>query len=120
MRLALTSAGDLSIVNGRLQLVEGRDAIPERLTTRLRTFLGEWEFDRRVGVPYFESILRKRFDIRVVANILRRVILGTDGIARITELLFDFDPATRSLSVQLEAEGEDGEPLSLSFSEVIL
>ena len=41
--------GDLSLADGRLSLVEGVDAVAQRLGGRLRLWRGEWFYDYDAG-----------------------------------------------------------------------
>ena len=121
MDLKLTTAtGDLDITNGDVTLLSGEDATAQYLVTRLRTFLGEWFLDSRIGIPYFESILIKNADIRVIQSIIRRAIETTDGIDSVVNMDFDFDGATRQLDITAEIKLKEGGTFEFTFSELIL
>ena len=104
MDLGLT-AGELSLVNGDLVLLDGIDAIAQDVTTRLQFFLGEWFLDTAAGIPYLQKILVKNPSLPVVGNLLRRTILGTPGINSFTQdLAFTYTGTTRSMSVSFKAD----------------
>lgn len=111
--------GDLLLVDGQIVLVTGIDAIRQDVLVRLRTFRGEWFLDRRIGVPWFQKILGHKVGLPAVERVLRAAILATPGVEAITELALDFDPATRSLSLDFEARTiEGGEPIA--FTDFVL
>lgn len=120
MQFALNGSGDLDFSNGRLQLVGGQDAIVQRLKIRLKTFKGEWYLDRRIGVPYRESILVKNSRRAVLTSIFRKVIRTTEGVKSIERLDLDFNNETRVLSGDFKGTTEANEDISLEFSELIL
>ena len=113
-----TDTGDLFVAaNGDLVLVEGLEAIAQHCEIRLRTFKGEWFLDTRIGVPWFEEILKKAPQLGVVSGILKQVILGTPGILSLQTFDIDFDLPTRELLVTFEAATTDG---PLSFTERLI
>ena len=120
MDLKLDLNGDLDVTDGDVTLLEGQDAIAQNIVTRLRTFLGEWFLDQRIGVPYFESILIKNADVRVIESILRRTITTTDGVDTVDNLTFDFDGVIRKLDVTAEITLLEGGTFTFEFEELIL
>lgn len=111
-------AGDLRLTNGQLTLTAGNDAVKQHLINRLRIFLGEWFLDRRVGIPYFKSVLVKNPDRPAVRSIFRRTIRETPGITAVDELLLSIgsDRSARlDFRAPLDQSGEE-----LVFREFIL
>lgn len=90
-------------------LITGRDAYAQRLKNRFRFFLGEWFLDQRQGVPYYQRVLGKPIDERVVRTVLIQVIESCPGTNRIERIDFDFDGKTRRLTIDnLEVSTTDG------------
>jgi hypothetical protein len=111
--------GDLDVgADGDLSLVDGIDAIRQHLKIRLQFFRGEWFLDTRLGVPYFEEILRKSPDLNVVQSLFRDVIRTTPGVVEITEFALDYEGTTRTLSLDFRALTTDG-PLQFTEDFVI-
>lgn len=109
MDLQLDTDGDLEIGDdGDLILVDGVDAIAQHLLIRLRFFQGEWVLDVRIGIQYFEEILRKAPDLAVVRSIFREAILTTPGVIELVSLDLDYIGATRTLDVRFDAQTEEG------------
>ncbi len=112
------TTGDLEIgADGDLIIVTGADAIRQHLRIRLQFFLGEWFLDRRLGVPYYEEILRKSPNLDVVTSILRDVIRSTPGVLSITSFVLDFDGVTRALSLDFAVFSTEG---PVAFTEVFV
>lgn len=114
-----TSTGDIDLSTNDLQVVTGTDATVQHLRTRLRLFQGEWFFDLRVGVPYFEQILVKNPNLVAVTGIFRSAIQSTPGVERLDRIDIDFDSASRTLTVEFTAKLE-GEEASRDFAEVFI
>jgi len=98
-----TTNADLEIINGELLLTSGIDSIRQHLQIRFQFFRGEWSLDLRLGVPWFEEVLRKAPDLQVVRSLLRDVILTTPGVISLSSFLLDYDAPTRALSLDFEA-----------------
>lgn len=120
MDLKLDASGDLELVDGEFSLTSGAEAIAQELRQRLLFFLGEWFLDVRLGVDYFGTILVKNPNMSRVNQLYRAVIIGTDGIKSIRSLDFDFDSATRALSMEIDAELEDLTTYTFRFPELYL
>lgn len=109
------SEGDIFLNVDDLELTSGIDAKIQHLRQRLRTFLGEWFLDLRVGVAYFQQILIKNPNPAVVDSILKKEIINTPGILQLT--FFDLNIGTdRTLTLSFRAITQEGE---VNFTEVI-
>lgn len=100
--------GDLALENGDLVLLENADAAQQLLRQRLRMFFGEWFLDTGKGVPYFQEILKKQPNAIAVDSILKTTILETPGVIQLLRFNFDYDAATRSLSLDFAAQLSSG------------
>ena len=118
MDLKIDAAGDLVLDGDDLALVTGLDAIAQHLRIRFQFFRGEWFLDTRVGVPWFEDILKKSPDLDVVNGLLREVITSTPGVTAITAFSLEIDRATRAMTVAFQAATELG-PLDFSQTFII-
>lgn len=117
--LLLDSTGDIDIdSNFNLRIVDGIDAIIQHLKLRLQFFRGEWFLDTRIGMPWFEEVLRKAPDLSVVQSLVREAITTTPGVTEISEFSLDYDGVTRTLSISFRATTESG-PLEFSEDFVI-
>ena len=89
-------------------LTEGASQRAQQIKIALLTFLGEWEFDTSIGIPYLEQILVKTPNKFRVEAILRKKILAVQGVRRITAFGLDINRINRSLSVHFVAETDEG------------
>lgn len=112
------NGGDLDLTedNTDLFLTSGQVAIVQHLKQRLQTFLGEWFLDNRIGVPYFEHILKKDYDPVIIDTVLKSEIVNTPGVLELTSFDLDINANTRLLTLTFEAKSTDG---VINFSEVI-
>lgn len=103
---ALTDEGDLEIGKD-VEFVSGFDAVLQRLRIRFKTFLGEWFFDVRAGLPYLQSILVRNPDLTEIENVFRAEINDTPGVVGIESLSLDYSPGPRTLGLTFRAVVED-------------
>lgn len=85
--LALDANGDLDLTGGGY-LVEGQAAIAQRLTIRLKTFLGEYFIDATRGLPWLEWSSTK-----LGAAELRQIKLAVLGTVQSETGVVSVDPA---------------------------
>jgi len=105
---------DLVFDRLNFQLIDGKDELVQRLTTRLLVFLGEWWADITKGVPYVEDILVKNPAYDTIASDIKRVILETQGISKILSFnIVDKDVLARAITISFECLSDDGQTLEL-------
>jgi hypothetical protein len=110
--LALDPAtGDLAVSAGRLQTIEGVEAVRQRLQTRLRTWQGEVPWDTSIGVPYLSFLGQKGTETLAEAT-LREAILSAPGIIALDafELVVD---ARRVARLTFRARATTGEVIDV-------
>jgi hypothetical protein len=113
--IALDADGDLDFTDGELRLLTGVEAIAQHLRIRFRTFLGEWHLDQRIGIPYFQHVFVKNPNPVLIRSIFREVALGTPGVKLIARLELDLDRTTRTLSVSMSGNCDDGTPFDFDW-----
>ena len=103
----LLENNDLKFTNGELTLITGIEEIKQRISERLQLFKGEWFLDTSVGVPYFESILKKNPVREEVEAFIVQTIAGTPGVEEITqfEVTFGADRKT-TINFRVRANNE--------------
>jgi len=106
--LKLNDAHDLDIVNNNFVLIDGVNALRDRLVTNLKTFQGEWYLDTSLGVPYFQQVFAKAVNVGVLYTIFSSVLRRTEGVAAVNSLEFDQDTANRVLSITFSVTANDG------------
>ena len=75
---------DLVFINGACPVTTTDfNVVAQRLKIRLKTFLGEYNFNTLYGVPYFQRILGKRIRKQDIDNIFQQQILLEDGVVQI-------------------------------------
>jgi hypothetical protein len=114
-----TGAGwDLALSDGDLALthkVSRSVEVAQRVVYRLLTWLGESVYDRRAGVPYFETVFGDEPIPEVVALFIQIVIEteGVDGLVGSPSFVLD----NRELAIQFEIQvGPDVETISLQVA----
>lgn len=113
--IAVNKDGYLISRNGDLLKVYDSDEIRQHVIQRLKTFRAEWFLNIFVGVPYFEYVFKKNYNLSTISSILKRVILTTEGVTKLESFELSLDPRSRVLSVFVEIKGML-EPVTLEVS----
>ena len=76
MDIRLNSTGHIELNSTKLTLITDRQTLVEqRLSIRLRTYLGEWFLDTVMGIDWFAKVLLKNVSKQTVDNIIQSEIL---------------------------------------------
>lgn len=110
--LALDTTGDLAVVGGQLQVIDGADAVRQALELRLSIWQGEWFADATVGVPYLR-FLGVPGALPLAESLLRRAILSCPGVASLDRFSIALN-AERHATVTFAVTTTAGEPLTIS------
>jgi len=100
--------GDCVITGGVLQLVSDGPAISQAIGAALKSFQGEWFLDLSSGIPYFQSVLVKNPDPRLLRDVFRDAILAVTGVQSVVSIDFQYIAATRALNVSWRVKGSTG------------
>jgi hypothetical protein len=114
--LKLNDAHDIDLVNNNFVVVDGINALRDRLATNLKTFQGEWYLDPTLGIPYFSQVFTKAVNVGVLYTIFSGVIRRTVGVAAVNSLVFDQDNANRVLTITFSVTADDGTILEETIS----
>ena len=101
---ALDSNNDISFKNGSSFMVEDGAEVVQHIRSRLLFYKEEWFLDTDAGVPYFQEIFTKPFNLARTESTLKREILQTPGVEKLTQFSIDFNANTRKLTVTFSAE----------------
>ena len=99
-----------------LRLVTDADAIRQHLMQRLKTFMGEWFLDLRIGVPYLQHVMVKNPSPVVLDSVFKAEIINTPGVTELLAFDLRIDAAARQLQVDFKVRvaGDYGEIISIS------
>jgi len=76
--LLQTPSGDIDVTNGQTTLLtDPVVAGAQTLRNKFLLFLGEWFLDIRVGWPFFQRVAIKKWNAKLISNLVKRVIIGT-------------------------------------------
>lgn len=115
MDAKLDANGDLDLSTGDIQILTGIAAAQQRITRRLKTFLGEVFTDSRIGMPWFQSIFKKPARIVLAKSLIRQMILTDPEVDEVLDLVVSFNGPTRALSIsRLVAIYKTGDPIILT------
>lgn len=106
--LKLSNQHDLLIKDGQLVLTSGAHQKAQQVKIALLTFLGEWQFDTTIGVPYLDDVLVKTPNQIKISAVFRQKILEVEGINRLLDFDLSIDRKARALIVEFTAETDQG------------
>ena len=102
MHFALDGNNDIVIGRGAGRVDDSQYTL-QLVKNRLLTLLGEWEFDRSIGLPWFTTLLGANYDINVIETQVRNTILQTSGVASLVSLNIDVERTARQATIRFEA-----------------
>lgn len=104
--------GDLHLLNGQLHFWDGANARFQKTKELLQFFKGEWFLNEEEGLPYFQQVLVKNIESRVVLSIFRRALLLVPQAVAVPVLYLKHDKVNRVAQVNFRLEFDDGTTLS--------
>ena len=97
--------GDALFVNGPLSPAgitqESAEVVAQRLSIRLKTYLGEWFLDVGYGVPYYQQILAKKTTKVAVDRIFQQQILSERGVRELVSFSSTFENRQYNMSFKV-------------------
>ncbi|CAJ28473.1 hypothetical protein [Yersinia phage PY100] len=84
-------AWDISVEDGDFVLVDGAQSTSQNSKFGLQIILGEAFDDTRLGVPWLTDMVNPQIDLEVKKQILRNVIMDTDGAEKLTSMTLYID-----------------------------
>lgn len=113
MDIKLSETGDAMFINGpdirSMVTQKAPEVVAQRLTIRLRTFMGEWFVNTLYGVPYYERILKKQTTKTNVDNIMREQILSEPGVLEIVNFSSNLNSIAREYSCSFTVRTQEGQ-----------
>jgi hypothetical protein len=100
--------GDLALIDGAAQWASGDALVRQRVGIRLRTQVGEWAYDQGMGLPYFERILVKSPDVRLIRALIVAEVGRAAGVLAVTRADVTFSRAQRRLTATIHAKTTSG------------
>ena len=101
---------DLAVENFQLKLTSNySEWLAQRLENKLKFFLGEWFANIELGVPYYQSILKKQADINSVTSIFLNVIKKDKGVQKVISFNAEYDNSLRKYALTFSVLSNENE-----------
>ena len=84
--------------NGLIIVINGLEALRQKIDQRLALFKGTWILNINAGVPYLQDIIKKPVDPGLAASILNNEILKESEVLKINDVSVSLDAETRKFS----------------------
>ena len=91
-------------VSGDVRMVDGIEAIENRLQIGINWQLGEADIVLSRGVDYYAEMRQKSPNIALIKSEIREVILEDPAVTEIVQFTVDFDRANRELTYDFVAD----------------
>jgi hypothetical protein len=119
MNLRLDQYGDLAFTDGNIALATGIEEVAQKLKVRYSFFLGEWYLDKRLGVPWIQSIFVKGTPENLIRSKLMRVALRCPGVSSVEDFQLVLDNSRRQLALSFQARLDSGARLRFAEEFII-
>lgn len=93
-----TSTHDIVFDPYDIAIVDGVEALKQRLKQRLLLFRGEWFLDLNAGVPYFSDVFIKQPRRNILESAFKREIVGDPEVTALTSFELSFQ-SERTISL---------------------
>lgn len=104
LSFASDSNNEFIIDKGEFILVEDGAQVVQNVRERLLSYRDDFFLDRRQGLPYYQSIFTKPFNLNLTESLVKAEILDTDGVERLLSFQTQFNSATRGLTITFTFE----------------
>lgn len=87
---------------GDVALVDGSEEIILSLIQRLQFIAGEWIFDIRAGIPYFNDVFTRPAYKNRIDGFIKAEIIDTEGVKQLLSYTSEFNYTTRNLRITFQ------------------
>ena len=115
--IKLDENNDIAIENNDITIISGTQEVRQRLLQNLKSFRGDWFLNLTSGVPYFENIFRKDYDIEVIGTVIKDAIINTVGVMELLDFDLSIDDSARTLNLSFNVRTIDE---TITISEVLI
>lgn len=113
MDILLDSNGDIALTKSDITLT---DSVTQKIRIRLRWFLNEWKFNRDTGIPYYEEVFIKQYDIDNIKQLLEEEILAVEEVEEVSSIEATVDLEDRALLISCTVLLTDGEETNVEVN----
>ena len=110
------STNDMTFGQGLANYADKAEACAQNVRTRHQLLYQEWFLDTSVGLPYLQNIMTRPSDILLAESLVKKCILGTEGVSSITKFNMTFDHETRILAIQASVQTIYGDVLNIKVT----
>ncbi len=96
---AIDKDGEPVYGKGKNSFVQGNDALLLNIITRVRSWKGDCFFDRSAGIDY--NNLLNQNSLRSLELAVKREILTSKGVVRITAFSIDLEQGKRAVTIKV-------------------
>lgn len=109
--IRIIPAGDIEIEDGAPKIIEGAQAVRQKLSVKFKFWLGEWFANTKEGIPYRRDVFIANPNLDVIAQVFIRVLRSEREVAQIHRFDLDFDRTERLLTFNFTVSLVSGETI---------
>lgn len=88
--------------------------LSQKIENTLKTLYGEWFANQTLGIPYFQTILKKQTNIDQVNIIFKNAIKNIEGVRNIIKFEPEYNTSTRTYTIsELIVQSEENEIINI-------
>lgn len=87
--------------DGQLAVVEGKEAYALIIEDAVRTIQGEYVFDTNLGIPYFATVLGRRYGIDEWIAALQSRVLDFEFVSSIVSFDYSYIASTKTIQYNM-------------------
>jgi hypothetical protein len=88
--------------------------LSQKIENTLKTLYGEWFANQTLGIPYFQTILKKQSNINQVNIIFKNAIKNIEGVRTIIKFEPEYNSSTRTYVISsLVVQSEENEVIDI-------
>ena len=107
----LDEYGDIEILSGHIQLINGAELLKQTVEKVLNTSKGEWLLNTTEGINY-NSLITKKPDFDYIKAEIIDALHQVDNTFILTDYKYNFDKSKRKLIISFAAQNSDGKYIS--------
>ena len=90
-------------------VVDGLEAVRQRVLQHLRLTLGEWFLSPEEGLPYIDGLFADQTGVDLAAQLISAEVQDVEDVTSVEVTEAVLDPASRRLRVELRVGTADGQ-----------
>ena len=112
--IALNEQGDIYLdQNNNIAMLYGVDSVAQTVSTNLRLWLGEYDFNTKLGMPY-KTIMGEQLNKLLLYTYVKDIVENVKYVTKVTNIDFVQDNEKRKTTVNVKFDTVDTKGVTAS------